>query len=117
MVGLPRQTVMYCNKYASERHPGGFWYTNFTRHPEITRLHDPRSDVLKVKVSETSNAKGAYWAWWDNKEAYFELVYAAKSLLEMFFPCGTKPLLKSGRGLLLPVSIEVLEDKVKTTHV
>ena len=111
----PRQTVMYCHKIKDEKLPAGFRYYHFAMHPKITALYDSAENpVFKVLVKEIKEEKDSYWGWWDNSKKQFNFVYYAKSLVEMCFPYGSKIKEKHGKGHVLPVSIEVLEDKVKS---
>lgn len=101
-----RKTKMYCHR--CKRPSGEIWYAHFQTRPEITRLYDKSANVLEALVTETSDTKKAYWAWWDSKEKEFEFVYPEKFLVDMCFPYGTKPETEKGGGYLLPVSIEIL---------
>lgn len=117
MVKQPRRTIMYCHKYENDRFQDGFWYGDFEPCPGTTALYDDHEKpVLKVLVKESKEEKGSYWGWWDNSEKAFSIVLHDKSLIEICFPYGSKAEEERGNGHLLPVSIEVLEDKVKTAR-
>jgi hypothetical protein len=110
---MPRQTVMYCHE--ADGRPGRF--TGFYPNAFCVRRHDATKTVFKVLVSEDAPSleRDRHWGWWDTDTFHretsknaFTHVYPHQMLLGMCFSCGTAPEEKRGRGLRLPVTVEVL---------
>lgn len=79
-------------------------YTHFGVNKHNACLYgDKLEDIVQVEVSIADDQKippapqndpnvndPDYWAWWDNKEQRFSIIWAKHFLLEMCFPYGIK---------------------------
>ena len=110
---MPRTTVMFCRR-AGGKHADRF--TAFYPHPNLVRMHGP-GPVLQVQVMEEPMTKDRdrHWGWWDLDvaEPRFAFVYPHQMLLDMCFPYGPEAEEKRGKGLRLPVKIEILNSDYK----
>lgn len=99
----------------------GNCYHHFGIHLSLVSLYgdDPNDIVtLKMKVSDDqtlpineANTAADYWGWYDNESEEFEMIYAKKFLLEMCFPCGTKPSEDAGQGKAC--RLEIIKDQTE----
>ena len=76
--------------------------------PPIHRVR-VTAGVDNLLGQEISPSHYAMWAWWDTKDKEFQFVFAFRGAVEMCFPYGTKIEEELGRGKLLAVTVEVLE--------
>jgi len=97
-----RTTIAYCHRTECDH----FW--GFSPSPQVASLYKTSASILEVKVAESEEFDGCYWAYWDNEDQEFKHIYYKKFFVEMCFPYPIKTYEESGRGLLLPVKVEVL---------
>jgi hypothetical protein len=108
---------MYCHELP--QHNGGTWYTNFFSTKICVKMcgNEP---ILKVQVTEdperNPNDQNGYWGWWDTDAKYpdtmnqFVFVFLHQLLVNTCFPYGPEIEERLGKGIRLPVKIEVLKE-------
>ena len=85
-------------------------FHDFSLHSRICRMHDKEQPVFEVLVIELTVAcEDCCWAWWNNEQEKFTMVYAWRSALRMCFPHRPEIEEKQGRGRMMPVSVEVIQ--------
>lgn len=109
-----RSTVMFC-KRCDGKHESRF--TAFYPSAFCVRLHGAGA-VLKVRVTEEPMTadRDRHWGWWDldgEGEPRFVHVYPHQMLLDMCFPYGPEVEEQRGKGIRLPVRIEILDADYK----
>lgn len=108
---ITKPTKLYCHKAA--KHGGGEYLAHFHGHPRTVALYFEKPEpIFVVLVSEGIEEQNGiqYWAWWNEKDQVFEMVYPSKGVVNMCFPYGAKAEEECGRGKLLPVvKIQILE--------
>jgi hypothetical protein len=106
---------MFCQE--RPHHKGGTYYVDFYQNTFCVRASGA-TVIHKVQVTEDPERdrtnKEGYWGWWDldGKEDRFMFVYAHQTLLNMCFPYGPEAEEQRGKGLRLPVKIEILEANI-----
>ena len=114
--------------YAVRPEPSGILEGGASRKPRSTEMFAMRRDgridhfypavvavrmcgsgrVVAVRVTE--DATGAYWAWWSAEHGKHMLVYDHRMLVDMCFPYGPKAEEERGRGEVVQVRVEVLQE-------
>jgi hypothetical protein len=72
----------------------------------IFSYHD-HNDFAVVAVRVTEDPGGSYFAWWDEEQQNFSLVFHARVLVEMCSPDGFKADEAAGRGKVLRVRVDL----------
>jgi hypothetical protein len=73
-------------------------------------MHDHERPVFEVLVTElTASCDGCCWAWWNNEQEKFTMIYSFRQALKMCFPYGPEIEEKQGRGRIMPVSVEIVQ--------
>ena len=68
------------------------------------------SEIFKVSIREClPNEKNTHWSWWSNKGQEFLFTNYSKLGVAMCFPYGYKIVEEEGKGLLLPVIVELIK--------
>ena len=104
-----KQTRLYCQK--STGHKGNKYYANFF--PSIMQVRmcqDARhpEPILSCLVTEAKETPDSYWAWWDEKDQRFTMIFHGRPLLECCFPYGSKIEEEHGKGKVTPVAITLI---------
>ncbi len=107
----------------------GKCYEYFGIHPKTCSLYgkDP-TDIVQVEISVSTdqtdpgadshrNPTADYWAWWDNEEQHFTLVYAKHFLLGMCFIYGMEVEEKAGKGKAYRVNVKQVSNDTGITEV
>jgi hypothetical protein len=94
-------TVLYAH-----RTPDG--YRHFFPHPDGVRMCGDCFPIDRVRL--TTDPVGSFWAWWDAGRAAHSMVFPHQLLVEICFPYGSKAEEDRGRGKLVRVRVERIED-------
>lgn len=94
-----RNTILWCHK-------DGDRYEDFYDHPDVVKFCGHTEGIIKVKVIEKAAGRADdYWAWWDNDDQEFCMVFQHSIVQEVCYPYGSKAEEEAGRGWKLPVEI------------
>lgn len=110
MTDQPKQTELWCA--AAITHDGKPYYRHFFPNPAAMQICGVDSkDVYRCRVTEDTEQPDSYWAWWDNERKRFtSIIFHKKLLAEICFPYGYKAEEARGRGVLLPVKVEIINE-------
>ncbi len=115
------QAELYAIKYTKQ--DGSFWYSHFYYHKELLDMCFSGSKIVKVRLTELDQIEdGCYYSWkklLDNgifeeklmDPPEFHFTGAAECLVEMCFAYGSKAEEARGRGKLVPVKLEIIENE------
>lgn len=116
----PLIAELYAVRMKSSVTPGDFWYTHFYQRELIVMCS--LGEPIKVRLTELSEPEeGCYWSWkklLDNSfpeekqlsVPEFHFTGAAVCLVEICFAYGSKAEEARGRGKLVPVRMEVIDE-------
>jgi hypothetical protein len=97
-----RKTTCFAHKRNHDIHPYIDIYGSETQ--VYVCDFNKENPIIKVTVIEDQN--GNYWAWWDNEDQAFCMVWQSHAQLEVCFPYGINAAEERGRGEACRVRVE-----------
>ncbi len=107
-----RSTDLWCFNYpATHTWPGMRHFFPNKQQVSMCGTWGGPSDppIVRVRVADIQLGEvSTYYAWWDNKEERFCMIFPHRQAVEICFPYGSKAEEERGRGHVLNVSVTQL---------
>ncbi len=101
-----KQTSLFCHDKELNPHDGIEYYNDFyPSELQVKMCGDGK--IVKIIIRELKEGEvSPYWAWWDNEDQSFCMIFPSQVQVRMCFPYGYKIEEELGRGILTNVFVE-----------
>lgn len=83
-------------------------YRDFFPHQDIVRSIGGNDPIHRVRI--TTDADGSFWSWWNAEKSRHDFTWSHRDGVEICFPYGSKAEEDRGRGKVVRVRVERIEE-------
>jgi hypothetical protein len=105
-----KQTTLFCHDKKLNTHDGIEYYNDFYQSQGQVRMCGSGKIVTVIARELKEGEVSPYWAWWDEADQDFCMIFPSEVQVKMCFPYGHKVEEDLGRGKLTNVFIEPAEN-------